>query len=233
MRPEASIAVIYFSRSARAEAQAKYGLHRGSRPQGQALAKLLHTQSFRAVRATGLPVFHYHEGNQRGDSFGQRLSHAFTEVFALGYQAVVAVGNDSPRLGHTDWTRVVKVLLGGACAIGPSYRGGTYLIGLTRTAFESEAFAALPWQSSALLPSLTRYLDERQLASTWLPPLRDINSLPDLMAWMKTDEARGAAWFWRAAQRLLRPARLFPSPSLLTAAPPACGPGPAPRAPPR
>ena len=181
MSEQKNIALLYFSRSARLEGRRKNWASR--RPElNRAIASSLILRSTRTVRASGLPVFHYHEGNQKGQTFGERMANAFQEVFALGFEAVISVGNDSPELARTNWQDITARLAEGECVIGPSLRGGAYLIGLTAAAFDPEALQLLPWQTEHLQGSLIRYCARRGAHPQVLTPLRDINTWSDLLA---------------------------------------------------
>lgn len=138
-------------------------------------------RSAQVVHQSGLPVFHYHEGNQKGQTFGERLANAYAEVFEQGYEAVISVGNDSPELHQTDWQAVVDILMGGQCVIGPSLRGGAYLIGITRRHFSNKTFQQLPWQTRGLLPALSQFCTSDHVEPHLLQELRDVNTLNDVL----------------------------------------------------
>ena len=196
-----NIALVYFSRNAARESQEKNwfsGRHTGS---NKALASSLIIQSTRIVEATGFPVFHYHEGNQRGRTFGQRIARAYQEVFAQGYDAVIAVGNDSPELATTDWQEIEDQLTAGRCVIGPSLRGGAYLVGLTAEVFHQEKFQHLPWQTHRLFSALTRFCTVREDRPVLLETLRDVNTWHDLQKLVKKSDFAGS--FKRILLRLL------------------------------
>ena len=127
MSEQKNIALLYFSRSARLEGRRKNWASR--RPElNRAIASSLILRSTRTVRASGLPVFHYHEGNQKGQTFGERMANAFQEVFALGFEAVISVGNDSPELARTNWQDITARLAEGEYLL---VHGGTSGIGTT------------------------------------------------------------------------------------------------------
>jgi glycosyltransferase A (GT-A) superfamily protein (DUF2064 family) len=145
-----------------------------------------------AVDDSGLPVLEVNGTQQRGDDFGTRLANAVADAFAQGYERVIAVGSDCPTLHEVDWQAVDDMLADGPPVLGPTSNGeGTYLIGLRRSQFDKSAFAALPWQSPALLPALTRHLSARaDTAPALLAPRADVNGPAELAALLK---APGAA----------------------------------------
>lgn len=176
-----NIALIFFSQSAELESRRKRWFRSAHRNRNWSLANSLVIQSSQVVYESGLAVFHYHEGNQEGNSFGERLANAFAEVFELGYQAVVAVGNDIPELYKTDWQFVVQELTNGRCVLGPSSRGGSYLIGLTHEAFQRKKFQALPWQTRQLFAALQQFCS-LESGPAILEQLADVNSFDDILA---------------------------------------------------
>jgi glycosyltransferase A (GT-A) superfamily protein (DUF2064 family) len=148
------------------------------------VADVLYRHTLHAAQASGLPVLEVNDVQQRGDGFGARLANAFADAFAAGYEHVIAVGSDCPRLHEVDWQTVVAHLERGAPVLGPTLDAdGAYLIGLSRALFERDAFGALPWQTPDLLHALIRHATERFAH----PPVQlvargDVNSARDLWA---------------------------------------------------
>jgi len=145
---------------------------------------VLYRHTLRAVQASGLPVLEVNDVQQRGDGFGARLANAFADAFAAGYERVIAVGSDCPRLHEVDWQAVVTHLERGGTVLGPTPDAdGAYLIGLSRALFDRDAFAALPWQTPGLLHALVRHVAERSTQSPMQLVARgDVNSARDLWA---------------------------------------------------
>lgn len=176
------IALLFFSRSAALESCEKAWFSAEAGKRNRFLANSLVNHTHRILRRSGYPVFHFHENNQRGDTFGQRLADAYQQVFALGFEAVVAVGNDTPQIGRIDWAQVSKSLAAGKCVIGPNFRRGAYLIGLTSESFNKASFQRLPWQSPRLLETLLQYCSLPDHPPVLLATFRDINTSSDI--WM-------------------------------------------------
>ena len=179
--PTTHIAILYFSRTAKSERQSKHWFGSKRETKNQVLAEALIQQSTLVAQKTGLPVFHFHEGNQKGSSFGERLANAYQEIFNQGYDAVVAIGNDIPELHTTNWEWVFDQLSQGNNVLGPTTNGGAYLIGLTQKAFVKSAFQALPWQTYNLFEALKQYCTTSHHTHL-LKVLRDVNTLKDLLA---------------------------------------------------
>ena len=176
------IAILFFSRSAGEEACHKKWLGNGS-DSNYHLANQLIRKTSETLETTGIPVFHLDETQQQGDSFGEKLANAYQEVFSLGYEAVVAVGNDCATIHRVDWVALKQALSSGKNVLGPDCRKGVYLIGLTKGSFQKEAFLRLPWQTLDLFDALADYCQNPYV----LPQQRDLNTRFDLIIQSKAD----------------------------------------------
>lgn len=155
------------------------------------VAEAFYRHTREVVADSGFPVLEVNGTQQRGSDFGTRLANAVADAFAQGYERVIAVGSDCPRLHEVDWAAVADLLDEGTPVLGPtSDRDGTYLIGLRRSQFDKDAFAALPWQSSALFPALTQHLAAQAGgAPALLAPRDDVNGPGDLAALLRSPGA--------------------------------------------
>lgn len=180
MTKKKQIALLFFSRSAALEGRKKAWFSAGSGSKNKTLAAALIRHTYQTLEQSGFPVFHFHENNQQGQTFGERLANAYQEVFDLGYEAVVAVGNDTPEIDRIDWHHTANQLMAGKCVIGPTFRKGAYLIGITAEAFKKEAFEQLPWQSEQLFQALHTFCTRSNEPPVLLDTLRDLNTRGDL-----------------------------------------------------
>lgn len=185
MSSNTKIAILFFSRNAKEESRKKSWFASTNGQENTALAASLINQSGEFLKNSGLPIFHFHEGNQRGSNFGERFANAYQEVFDQGYSGVIAVGNDSPEIVNIDLNEVSENLLSGNVVLGASMRGGAYLIGLTHESFKKTEFQHLPWQSGKLFAALHQMMLGKDQTPTLLQTLRDINSLNDFKILMK------------------------------------------------
>nr|WP_271711599.1 DUF2064 domain-containing protein [Marinigracilibium pacificum] len=107
-----------------------------------------------ALFNSSYPVFHYDENNQVGKDFSERLANAFEELFSKGFKNVIAVGNDSPNLDEISFDEVVSCLDSGKVVIGPTQKGGTYLLAIPKEVYDRKEFLTIPWKTSAVYGSL-------------------------------------------------------------------------------
>jgi len=186
-------AILLFSRRAAAEAQHKPLAQR--QPQQVSAALIEHSQ--RIAQQSGLPLIWVDDTQQQGEGFGPRFVHALAQVFARGYQRVIAIGNDCPDLRAQDLTQAAAQLDRHGLVIGPAHDGGAYLIGLDRAAFQPEALADLAWESADLARDLHTYARAQGHACHWLPAKADLDHAHALQRWL-----RRAAHQHRLARRL-------------------------------
>lgn len=146
----------------------------------EAISATFINRTEKILNKVGLPVFRFDQNNQTGQTFGEKLANAYEEIFDLGFQSVIAVGNDSPELMTTDWNKIQHTLANGESVIGPTLRGGTYLIGLSRQDFKKEYFASLAWQTNSLCDQLKEYCLANDSEPSILRKIRDINTYFDL-----------------------------------------------------
>lgn len=133
------------------------------------------------VKKTGIPYYHYSEKEQQGASFGERFANAIAAVFELGYDQVIAIGNDSPQLTSISIGKAAEAISRDRFVIGPSLDGGFYLLGLHKEHFNRQAFLALAWQTKELRADLLELLSKKAFTSYSLPPLRDLDTRQDLV----------------------------------------------------
>jgi hypothetical protein len=191
-------AVILFVRDEREEAAAK-PLPGSLRADGYGALNARIIERLRAVERHGIDLVIVGASRtsglqQHGASFGQRITNAITDTFALGYDQVVAVGNDCPTMTSDDLLSAFDRLDYGASIVAaPARDGGVYLIGAHVDRFQTRPFVELPWQTDRLFEELCR-LD----GAIALPTIRE-----DFDSWFDR-RAR------RALMRLLRESVLCP-----------------------
>ncbi|MEL6140940.1 MAG: DUF2064 domain-containing protein [Bacteroidota bacterium] len=186
-----------FSRTAAAEARSKQLVK--EKKKNTALLSRLLNRTKRVLHDSKLPIIHINEKEQRGSTFGARITSAVQDVFSQGYDNVIVVGSDCPELPTSLLKRSAKALANGQQVIGADQRGGAYLIGINKKQFRADGFAQLPWQSVNLLSSLRAYLSQNTAAeSTALhlcksvshPLLCELKTLADLNTWLDLQSLR-------------------------------------------
>ena len=172
-------AILLFSRSATAEAGRKFGRYGST---GTRIAGALIERTRRTLSRNGLPVYTSDGQRGAGTSFGERLARSMERVYAAGYQSVIVVGNDCPELSASHLRSAARWLATGQDVIGPDGRGGIYLLGLRRCAFDRREIAGLRWQTADLVTDLRERLRGAREGSL----LRDVNTLRDLrLHWVR------------------------------------------------
>jgi hypothetical protein len=172
MQEGPSVAILIFARSAQSEAAHKRLLAERGRN------RLLHQAILKKItsisRSTDAAIFRFDEHNQQGDDFGMRINNAFKDVFNRGYKKIVAVGGDCPELDNGTLAKAIGLLDDRDAVLGPDFRGGTYLIGLTKSSFDELNLQNLPWRSGDLCKELASRTN-----AVLLDRKRDLNDLHD------------------------------------------------------
>ena len=129
------------------------------------------------VEDSGLPFYFFSEKKQIGDTFGERLTHAFETLFSKGYEQVIAVGNDCLTLTADDLRRATEALSNSAdVVLGEATDGGAYLIGYRRAAFEADAFKDVNWQTPSVFLDLTSLAQAQNFTLVCLAEKADIDT---------------------------------------------------------
>ena len=139
----------------------------------------LNRQTVAKVKKTGLPYFLITEADQVGDTFGERYTNAITFVYNQGFDNVISIGNDTPKLQAHQLRTAANHVQSGRVVLGPTKDGGFYLLGLPKRHFNSCEFLRLPWQQASLYTTLVAGLQPDHNVVT-LGALQDIDTLVDV-----------------------------------------------------
>jgi rSAM/selenodomain-associated transferase 1 len=117
---------------------------------------------------------------QQGDDLGVRQARLISEVLALGHQAALVIGTDSPTLPREWLDEAVSLVMAPDVdlVLGPTDDGGYYLLGLRAPC--PALFEGMPWSTAAVL---SRILDRAQrlgLRVACLPTWFDVDTKADL-----------------------------------------------------
>ena len=200
--------VLLFARSPRAEARAK-GLGGAER-----LFALAAERVAEAAARSGFDLLVVGGGGpthaglsrlpQRGHGFAQRLSNAFADAEALGYEQVVVVPGDVPGLDATVLAEARRALDRAGVVLGPSPDGGVFLLGCAPSL--AREFGGVRWQTGAVFADLGALASGLGLAVRVLRALTDVDRLRDL------DRLAGQTDLDAALLRLVREIRRCPAP---------------------
>ena len=135
--------------------------------------------------ASGADVFFIDEGRQQGRTFGERYANAFQEVFDKGYTKVVSIGNDAPDLTADTLRKAIDEIQHNDLVVGPSTDGGVYLLGLSRSIFNTDEFLNLPWLKDSLCDALLQRTYWRQGGIFSLNVLSDIDDTASLLHYVQ------------------------------------------------
>lgn len=143
-------AVLLFIRDEREEAKLKELAPRQGGVVNQRVIRELNRYALNIAHETSLPVFVCAGDEQRGATFGEKLANATEDIFQQGYNKIITIGNDCLSLTAADLLLANQQLNDHAVVLGPTPKGGVYLIGLTKTAYQREQFLQLRWESRYL-----------------------------------------------------------------------------------
>jgi len=168
------IALLVFAYSTSEETKYKPFLKKGG------LAKSLNLHLRNIIRQSELPVIHFDEKKQVGNNFSSRFANALQDVFSLGYDSVISIGNDSPGLTANHILKAKKALKNGRTVLGPTFDGGLYLLGISKRSFDYHAYLNFSWNTEFLYKEV---LQSNQLNSDnnlILEKMSDIDQLVDI-----------------------------------------------------
>ncbi|MDP5044633.1 MAG: DUF2064 domain-containing protein [Leeuwenhoekiella sp.] len=149
----------------------------------------LNKHAVKTVKKTGLPYFIYSEEKQIGSNFGERFTQAIQEIYALGFENIITIGNDSPHLTVTHILEANQHLKENPIVLGPSADGGFYLMGLKKSHFNPDSFLKLPWQTEALTSSILRLVHAKKIEAILLDRLQDLDSVADIEALLQSQKS--------------------------------------------
>ncbi len=115
---------------------------------------------------------------QTGTDFGARLCTSIEQVFGLGYDRVLVVGNDSPQLDLPVLMQCKDRFKAAAVLLGPDHRGGVYLLGVTRSSFH--LLSGICWNTNSDFSQLVLKCEQQDETVAILDARSDLDSPTDL-----------------------------------------------------
>jgi rSAM/selenodomain-associated transferase 2/rSAM/selenodomain-associated transferase 1 len=166
------------------------------------------SEEFRTLTGGAVPLI-----AQRGDGLGQRMCHAFADLFAAGYSRVVIIGSDLPSLPAARLDEALAALAqpeergpesGDRVVLGPAGDGGYYLVGLRATSSLHASphpsplvlFQGMPWGTPEVFTRTVAAARRAGLAVSLIPPSDDVDDVEGLRRLAR--EAGSMAWRTRA-----------------------------------
>lgn len=117
--------------------------------------------------------------DQRGESLGGRMAHAFADLFAAGCRRVLMIGADCPRLDASVVAAALAALDGSDVVVVPAVDGGYALIGLEAY---RDLFTDVSMGSAGVLAETRELCRRAGLRLSELPEMRDVDELADVCA---------------------------------------------------
>lgn len=132
---------------------------------------------------------HFSHKLQKGNTLGEKMSHAFDEGFD-SYKKVVIIGSDCYDLNSKIIETAFEMLEEHEMVVGPAKDGGYYLLGMNE--YFPQLFEGKEYSTESVLKDLLKEAEELRLTVYQLPILSDIDTLDDLKAtdidWEKLGE---------------------------------------------
>jgi len=120
---------------------------------------------------------------QKGADLGERLSHAMSATFALGYEKVAIIGSDCIGMDQDFIEDVFSRLDHDPFVVGPSSDGGYYLIASREDA--PWLYENVAWSTDSVLETTLDKIDARNMKNQLLEEKLDVDTLDDLVRFRK------------------------------------------------
>ncbi len=120
---------------------------------------------------------------QNGYGFDERLKNTISDVFNIGYNEIIIVGNDCPDLMPDTIQQSFNALNQSDFVIGPSTDGGFYLIAIKK--IDERIFDNVKWYSDKVLSQLLTNINKSHYSHVLLETLNDIDDYADLIRWVE------------------------------------------------
>lgn len=127
---------------------------------------------------------------QRGEDLGNKMYNAINYILSLGYEKVILIGSDIPHVRHIDILHAFQILDENDIALGPSYDGGYYLVGMKKPN-ESLFNIGKRWGGKSVLESTIDVANNQNLSVGLSPKYMDIDTKEDLFTFIRNYENQG------------------------------------------
>jgi rSAM/selenodomain-associated transferase 1 len=119
----------------------------------------------------------FYKQMQHGNDLGERMQHAFSFLFELGYERVLIIGSDYPQLSTAHLNHAFELLETHEVCVGPADDGGYYLLGL-RTV-QPPFFSNKAWGTDTVYQSTINDAAEAGLTVAVTEQLKNVETLTD------------------------------------------------------
>ena len=116
---------------------------------------------------------------QTGKDAGRRISEITRQLLAQYYKPVVIVRSDIPALQPEILEQALESLKSSDLCLGPSKKGGCYLIGIKEPA--SDVFDEIPWGTPEYFEDTLKIAVNTMLSVSLLEEYTEIDTFADLM----------------------------------------------------
>ena len=181
MKQELNTALLIFTRSARQEAIFKHFAAQNYQTINKVVAQKLINQVKNLTSNFDSDVIWWDSSLQRGNSFKEKLHHAFSYLFDSGYHHVIAIGNDCPELTVSDLRIAKDKIKNHDFVIGPAKDGGVYLMGINKKMFSEAFFNAVHWGTSSVFSDIHHYIMLSGSTFALLSTKKDADNYHDLV----------------------------------------------------
>ncbi|WP_304063600.1 TIGR04282 family arsenosugar biosynthesis glycosyltransferase [Pedobacter glucosidilyticus] len=161
-------AIILFAELPDIEARKKQFSHLSSFLASKKISAALTKHTLSLVSRCKRDFYWIDSLKQHGDSFGEKITNAFHDIFSKGYQHIICIGNDTLQLDDQHLSVAIDAVERQQVILGPSKDGGTYLIGLSKNNFNPILFKSIKWQSSHTYKNLKEVFADVELVETAL-----------------------------------------------------------------
>jgi len=126
---------------------------------------------------------------QSSGNMGNRLRHAFSESFTLGFNHVAVIGSDCLDISDNDVGQCFELLEDNKVVLGPFQDGRHWLIGTSD--FSPEHFKKIPWNTEVEFKEICRILDSNGVPYAVLKEKYNLNTYDDILRFRSDiDEGR-------------------------------------------
>lgn len=118
---------------------------------------------------------------QEGDDLGERMYHAFRQMFQNGNKECIIIGSDTPDLPATIYQEAFARLKASDGVIGPATDGGYYLLGLHKQSLAPSLFQDILWSSEYVFSQTLEKIRQLHYKVNQLPEWEDIDTIENLL----------------------------------------------------